>query len=446
MAAMAIVCASLAVGQQKKKSTAPAPTAAATPAVYPLAALRIEGNKHFSKEKIIAVTGLKLGEPVLRSDFDHARQKLLDTGAFESVSYEFKPSADGKAYDGTLRLEEVDQVFPYRFEDLPVSEDVLRAAIRKQEVLLGDEIPATKDVIDRYVATLEAAVDNKVKITGKLMTDVPGRPAIIFRPPAARLNIAEVHFKGNEVLPTTLLANTLAGVAVGVPYSDVVMQQLLDGSIRPLYDARGRIAVTFPKLETQHVKTRDLDGISVTITVAEGESYNLGKIRIVGVNESDAESLEGTAKWRTNDVANFDDVREGTDRILKRLRSIGFLKVTATTERQVNQKDKSVDAVVKLVPGPQYIFQKVEIVGLDMLTEPTIRKMWTLKEGKPYDPEYPDKFLKNVKDENILDDLGETRSEPHIDEKAKTVWVKITFDPAKPKPKDKDKSKIGIIR
>ena len=118
--------------------------------------LRVQGNQRISTAKIVAFTGLKIGEPVIRTDFDHARQHMMETGAFESVAYEFKPTEDGKGYDGLLTVVEVDQVFPYRFEDLPAPDDALRAAVRKQEFILEDRIPATKEVMDRYVNALDA--------------------------------------------------------------------------------------------------------------------------------------------------------------------------------------------------------------------------------------------------------------------------------------------------
>ena len=61
--------------------------------LFPLETLRVQGNQRITAEKIMAVSGLKIGAPVVKADFDAARNRLLATGAFESVGYEFKPSA-----------------------------------------------------------------------------------------------------------------------------------------------------------------------------------------------------------------------------------------------------------------------------------------------------------------------------------------------------------------
>src|SRR5580692_1036596 len=249
------------------------------PAVFPLEALRVEGNQKLTIEKILAVAALKIGEPVIRTDFDQARKRLMETGAFQSVAYEFKPSADAKGVDGLLRVIEVDAWFPYRFEDLPATDEALRAMLRKQEPILDDRIPATREVIARYTSAIEEFLGGKVQVTGKVIADIPDQPAIVFRPPGPRANIAEVHFTGNSLLTTAVLVDSLSQVAVGVPYSDATMHQLLDGSTRALYEERGRAGVTFPKIEVE--KAGKIDGVKVTITVNEGESYNLGAVKVM---------------------------------------------------------------------------------------------------------------------------------------------------------------------
>ena len=141
-----------AFAQQKKKTTpAPAPAEPQQQTVFPLETLKVEGNRRIPAEKIIAVAGLKIGAAVVKADFDAARDRLLATGAFESVGCEFKPSASNTGYAGVIEVVEVEQLYPYRFEDLPLSDEAIRAALRKQESLMGDQIPGTKDVLDRYV-------------------------------------------------------------------------------------------------------------------------------------------------------------------------------------------------------------------------------------------------------------------------------------------------------
>lgn len=411
--------------QQKKKEP--------VPAFFPLASLRVEGNQKLSVEKILAVAGLKIGEPVIRTDFDQARKRLMATGAFQSVAYEFKPSMDAKGVDGVLRVIEVDYWFPYRFEDLPASDDDLRAMLRQQELILGDQIPATKEVITRYTAAIEEFLGGKVEVTGKVISDVPDHPAIVFRPPAPRANIAEVHFTGTDVLPASSLVNSLAPVAVGVPYNDATMQQLLDASVRTLYEERGRVGVTFPKIAVE--KAAKIDGVSVTVTVNEGESYNFADVKVVGVPADETAGVRSIGKWRSGDIANLEEVRNSANKIVARLKSDGYLNASAKTDRTIHENNHTVDALITVTPGVQYHFGKLTIEGLDLITEPQIRKAWTMNPGAPFHPDYPDQFLKDLRGQGVFENLGETRAEKNVNEKTKSVDVKLFFEA--PKPKDK---------
>jgi len=423
---LAVITATTLLAQQKKK---PEPA----PAVFPLEAVHVEGIQKLTVDKILSVAALKIGEPVIRTDFDQARKRLMATGAFQSVAYEFKPSADAKGVDGTLHVIEVDAWFPYHFEDLPASDADLRAMLRKQELILGDQIPATREVISRYTAAIEEFLGGKVQVTGKVIADIPDHPAIVFRPPGPRPNIAEVHFAGNSVLTTAVLVDSLSQVAVGVPYSDATMHQLLDASTRALYEERGRVGVTFPKIDVE--KAGKIDGVKVTITVNEGESYNLGTVKVVGVPADEADGIKYIGKWRAGDIANLEEVRAGAIKIADKLRSNGYLKVTQKTEHTVHENNHTVDALITVTAGPQYHFGKLTIDGLDVLTEPQIRKVWIMNTGAPFRPAYPDQFLKDLRDQGVFENLGETRAEKNVNEKARIVDVKLVFGAAKPKEK-----------
>src|ERR1700682_1217761 len=103
---------------------------------YPLTNLTIQGNKRFTPAQIIGASGLQIGQAVSKDNFDVARSRLLETGGFESVGYEFKPNAAKTGYDATFDVAEVALMYSYRFEDLPVADEILRAALAKQEILI----------------------------------------------------------------------------------------------------------------------------------------------------------------------------------------------------------------------------------------------------------------------------------------------------------------------
>jgi outer membrane protein insertion porin family len=419
-----------------------APLAAAqSETAYPLIALTVIGNKHFRPAQIIAASGLKTGQLVRKADFDAARRRLLETGAFESVGYEYKPSAAKNGYDASFDVVEVALMYPYRFEDLPAPDAALREILRKHEPLLGDEIPATREVLGRYERTLTEFLAGKVQVQGRLSNEFPGEPAIVFRPAGERPRISEVHFTGNDTLGTKDLTMKFADVAVGAEFSEASVRRILDASIRPLYEARGRIRVAFPKIVAEPSKEAGVNGVSVTVAIDEGPAYTLGAVHFAGVDAKQSKEFEALASFHQGETANFDEIQAGINKIAKRYKSNGYLHAFVRVERTIHDQERTVDLTITPEAGPRYSFGKLAIEGLDLIGEPAVRKLWGERAGKPFDPDFPDAFLKQIRDAAMFDNLGEASAETKIDEASRTVDVTLLFRGAK--PQDANRRRLG---
>ena len=394
---------------------------------YPLETLHIEGNKQIPTERIVAASGLKLGALVDKADFDAAREHLLDSGAFESVGYSFKPAATVTGYDTTFEVVEVSMLYPYRFEALPASSDALRAAFRKQEPLLGDRIPATPQVLNRYNAAIHQFFDGKIETVGELNSDT-GMLEIVFRPAGERARISEVKFTGNRDMLTALLVQKLTPAAVGIPYSEPLLRRVLDSAVRPMYEEQGRIRVAFPEITAK--KAENNDGVVVTIAVNEGPVYNLGTVVVSGLPAAEVEQIAKATDWHKGEVANFTNLEANFGTIRQRQHVQGYLRAKTGAVRDIHDDNHTVDLTIKVDRGAQFTLGKLTIQGLDVITEPVIRKMWKIESGQAFQDGYPEAFLNRVREEGIFDNLGKTRAETNIDEDTHIVDVTLFFSGA----------------
>jgi hypothetical protein len=80
---------------------------------------------------------------------------------------------------------------------------------------------------------------------------------------------------------------------------------------------------------------------------------------------------------------------------------------------------------------------RLTIKGLDITTEPEIRKMWGMKEGALFRDQYAEKFLRRMKDDGVLDNLGETKAQLTYDEPRGIIHVTLNFAGAKREPEKK---------
>lgn len=412
--------------------------AAPAPRQWPIVSLAVTGNRHLASEKILAVSGLKVGQAVSNPAFEAARDRLVATGYFATVGYRYEPASDGKGFAATFEVSEVEPLYPVRFEELPVPAEELRGVLERSDPLFGPRIPATDAILKRYARRIEehlAAKGSREPLAGRVLADTGGQISVVFRPAAAPPAVAFVRFVNSSVLPATTLQNAMAGVAVGVPFSEARLRQLLETAIRPLYEARGRLRVAFPKVESEPAK--DVKGLLVTVSVEEGPSYNLREVHIEGAPGTHAALLKA-ADLKTDDIANFQEIEAGRQRVLKLARRNGYMRAEAAVERRMDDAKKTVDITIRVTPGLQYLFGKLTIEGLDLLTEPHIRRLWTLQPQAPFDADYPDYFLARVREDGVMDNLGATRSSTRVDDQSRTVDVTLVFrgaPPPKPEPK-----------
>jgi outer membrane protein insertion porin family len=408
-------------------------TQAAQPHQWPIESLKVEGSHNYTQAQILAVAGLKIGQLAGKPDFEAARDRLIATGMFETVGYKFAPGGDQHGYAASFQVVEAQPAYPIRFDDLGVPEKDLTAYLRGKDPLFAPRLAATKAVLERYKQWIQEYVtahDSKDKVIAKVTPVAPNEFVILFRPARSDPAVAEVAFEGNEVIPTSKLQNAIAEVAVGLPYKEEAFRQCLDSSVRPLYDARGRVRVAFTKVTVE--KATDVQGLAVKVTVQEGGTYDLGDVRINGAPHFEPARLLKTGKFKSGDLADFDEIGKGVDRIKKVLAHQGYMRNDVQIVRKIDDAKKTVSLVLHIDEGPQFLFGKLNIEGLDLNGEAAIRKMWTHKPDTPYNPEYADYFLTQVRSESLFDNLGETRAETKIDDKTHIVNVTLYFKYAPP--------------
>jgi outer membrane protein insertion porin family len=186
--------------------------------------------------------------------------------------------------------------------------------------------------------------------------------------------------------------------------------------------------VAFPALRVS--PTEDVKGLHVFVTVDEGPSYEMGKVAIEGPSPLNPEELLKAGDFKPGDVANADKVNEGLEAIRKLVRRAGYMDAKVTSGRKIDDVKKAVDIAVNVDAGPQYTMGKVSFVGLDLHGEAEMKRVWAMTTGKPFNPEYPEGFLKRVRE--LFDSLGDTKSAIKLNPADHTVDVTLTFSGAKP--------------
>jgi outer membrane protein assembly factor BamA len=398
-----------------------------TPPPGILHSIAVHGNQLYRSEDIIKDSGLKVGQRVTAAIIEQSRKKLQDTELFNDVSDKYEFSGEPPGYNLTFQVTENEQLFPMRFERLGVSPEALRQYLRDHVELYSDRIPGTQGVLHRYTAAIEqfiAETNRSVKVRAAISNDDPQQLAVLFSPDTPPPVISQVIVTGNQAVDSGTILRAVNQVAVGVPLSETRLKLILDGTIKPLYASKGYAAVSFPNVEVEPSKTNL--GVIVKVEIQDGPAFKFGAIHFHG-NGLDEDEIRSSIPFKPGQAYDGDKVDNFRLDLLHRMRRRGLLDASITTEAQPDDSKRAVNVTYNVMPGAVYNFQTLDIQGLDVTTEPVVAKLWGEKAGKPFNPDYPDFFLKRIQEEGIFDNLSDTRADFNSDPSTHNVTVHLYF-------------------
>ena len=393
---------------------------------FPLRAIEFDGNRHFPADDLARVTGLELGQEVRKRDFDAALRKLNETGVFERLRYRFEPLGDG--YKLTIAVEEVPELFPVRFDGFDVPLESLRTLLRRSLPLYADLVPGGGPMVRMIVNTLQAwwsEQGHQEEVTGSLVPSADGGFEIRIGPERETNNIAFVRFRNTGEVDALELQRIFNQSAIGEPYSEVRLQELLHYNARPLYTERGYMSVAFCPCEAS--PDPDSAGILVEVKVEQGEVYLFGEVAWPEPLPIDPESLREVNRIGPGQVVNMKAAYATMAAISEGMKRLGYMKARAAFDERIDHDARRVHLEIEIVPGTQYAFSRLIIQGLDILSEPAVRKRWGMQPGDPFDVRYPAYFLDRVKADAMFENLKRTTWSLEIDEASGRVDVTLVF-------------------
>jgi outer membrane protein assembly factor BamA len=418
-------------------------TGTADPGVrLPLLDVRVEGAKRFPPEKIAALAGLKVGQPANRDAFQRAHKRLVETGLYEVVAYRFEKPEDKEGYILTFEVVESELYYPIKLEEIPIPLEEVEAYLRDRDPGFDGNAVATEPGMARYAGLVqdllkENGVDMPVR--GQVWAEQGGDLYVLFRPDRPIPSISDVRFEGSEKIEPLELRRQIIQTATGNLFTEERFRTVLKNEILPYYWAIGHLNVQFPKIEA--VPLEEEKGVRVTVQVDEGPEFTMREARIL-TREFREQDLLDIAKFPVGETASWKQVAVGVKAMEARIKRDGFLNVRFTIEPDLHAEDAQVDLTVSIDEGPQFLFRQLKIQGLDLVTEQELRKLWAMDPGKPFNGLYPDFFLQQIRDRELMDGLGEAQSKVELNERSHDATVTLIF-----KPVDRSKPpRVPLVR
>src|SRR5229473_1549855 len=264
------------------------PASAQTPdtASSPLREIHAVGETRLTEAQVVAITGLTPGAQIGKNDLQSAADKLVQSGLFAKVSYNFQTKVAGVFV--TYHVEESPRI-PVYFDNFPWFTDaVLGDVIRAKFPFFEGTLPEAGAAVDQAVDAVKELLASR-GVQGSVEHTVIANPAgegnvQEIRIEGAALQIAKLEFSDPALSASKAVQQHLSEI-LGKPYSRMTIDLFLAEAIKPIYLQQGFLRVKLgppeirltgpppPKLPSQ---------IPVYVPIAPGAVYRLKEIQWKG--------------------------------------------------------------------------------------------------------------------------------------------------------------------
>lgn len=374
--ALLISCATISFGQAARK----------------IAQIDTEGLQALSRENVIVMTELKVGDPFSVDAVDAAAQRLIDSGLFKNVGYRTRTT--GAAVTITFQLEELkSNSSPVVFDNfIWFSDEDLTAVVKSVLPSFTGSLPDTGKSAEMIRQALQTLIADR-KLAGTVeytLTDT----GHLFRVGGVPLNICTLHFPGSHNVPEQKLIETTKS-STDLNYSRQAALTFPKYGLFPLYREVGHLKATFGAPIAKPDTTPGCDGgVDLTIPVNEGLAYSWAKADWRGNQVFSPNDLENTLGMKVGEVANGKKFDKGLKDVEKLYGTKGRIDARFNVDPGFDDAAQRVTFRIDVSEGPEYRMGAVEFKGFSEEDAEALKQKWQLGVGAIYDESYSGRFLR----------------------------------------------------
>src|SRR5258707_12606227 len=377
------------------------PASAQTPdtAYSPLREIHAVGEKLLTEAQVVAITGLIPGAQLSKNDLQSAADKLVQSGIFAKVSYNFQTKVTGVFV--TYHVEESPRI-PLYFDNFPwFTDSALGEASRAKFPLYDGTLREAGAAVDQAADAVKELLASG-GVQGSLEHIVVANPTREgnvqeFRIEGAALQIAKLEFSDPTLSASKAVQQHLSEI-LGKPYSRMTIDLFLAEAIKPIYLQQGFLRVNLgpPEVRPTGDPNQKLPSqIPVFVPVAPGEVYRWREIRWIGNTLVSEFALSAMPGLKHGDVANGMQIEAGWDRVREEYAHRGYLEAKLDPSPTYDEHAHTVSYSVSIQEGPQYHFGKMILTGISPAAERKLHAAWPIATGDIFDkPNFEERLAK----------------------------------------------------
>ena len=373
---------SIPTGETASQAAVPVPDSG------PLAAVNIQGNRRVESDAIKTVVPLKAGDTYDKERLKATLLAVWRMGYFNDVKLDVSPAAPPlEGYTLTVLVSEKPAVRDVKLEG--------------NEELSKDDFKDTYEIKAFQILDMEAVRKSAKKIQEKyvekgfFLAEVTPRidplpnnevSVVFVINEHAKITVKEIHFVGNHAIGEAELkaamltqeGSLFSFLTSAGTYREEAFQRdeiVLQG----LYFDIGYIYVKFGKPAIE--LSPDKRYIYITMTIDEGEAFDVGKTDVGGDLLVPKEELMQLISVKPGERFSKSKLQGDMNRLLDVYKDKGYAYANVTPDTAVDSDKKLVDLTYTFQKGQLVTIEKIEIVGNDKTRDNVIRREMRINEG-----------------------------------------------------------------
>ena len=358
-------------------------------ATAPLREVHADGEKFLTEAQVVAITGLLSGAQIGRNDLQTAADRLVQSGLFAKVSFNFQTKVAGILV--TYHVEESPRI-PAYFDNIPwFSDSELGDAIRNKFPSFNGTLPEAGAAVDQAGEAVKELLISRglqVSLEHTVIPNPNGEGNVQeFRVEGAALQIAKVEFSDPSLLASKAVQQHLSEI-LGKPYSRMTIDLFLSEAIRPIYLQQGflRAKLGPPEVRLTGDPNQKLPSqIPVYVPIAPGAVYRGKGVHWTGNTLVSEFTLSGLLGLKQGDIADGMQIEAAWDRAREEYAHRGYLEAKVDPAPAYDEQAHTVFYSVSIQEGPQYRFGKMILTGISPAAERKLQNVWPFPAGAIFD-------------------------------------------------------------
>ena len=346
--------------------------------------MRVEGLRRISEGTVFNYLPINVGDNVDETRIQEAIKSLYSEGLFDDISVKRegkvlvvvvmeRPSIEAFSIDGNKDIKTEDLMVSLRNVGMSRGRTFDRSVLENVTMFLREQY------YDRgkYGVRIKADVEDRPNNTVRISVDVKE---------GDRAKIRQVNIIGNDSFQEDEIqedfelgtANWLSWIRQDDRYSKESLTGDLE-KLRSFYMDRGY--ADFRVESTQVAISPNKKDMFVTITIHEGERYNLSEIKLVGNNVIPDEDLERLIISQTGDMFNLQTLTNTSEMMSFRLGEEGYANAEIEPVPELNYDSKEVAVTFYIDPGSRMYVRRINFNGIKEVDDEVFRREVRQNEG-----------------------------------------------------------------